>query len=36
VATALERREGARAVADGYRRAGGPPAAASIVESLLR
>jgi MGT family glycosyltransferase len=36
VATALERREGARAVAEGYRRAGGPPRAATLVESLLR
>lgn len=35
VATALERREGALAVAEGYRRAGGPPTAASLVESLL-
>ena len=35
VETALERRDGARAVAEGYRRAGGPRTAASLLESLM-
>jgi MGT family glycosyltransferase len=35
VATALERRGGALAVAEGYRAAGGPEAAASHLESIL-
>lgn len=35
VATALTRRDGALAVAEGYRAAGGPEAAASHVETLL-
>jgi UDP:flavonoid glycosyltransferase YjiC (YdhE family) len=35
VRTAMERRRGALAVADGYRAAGGPEAAASHLETLL-
>ena len=36
VATAMDRREGALAVAEGYRAAGGPGAAASHLETMLR